>query len=384
MPIRASYFEPLAPWAAAASALLIGCGGQGGGVREQPFVQPVVPDPRAQPFVPSPSAEPVVPQPIASDSPPVMLLEPVSNAGGVTIPHELTLTAEEPARLLEPIRIMDLAPLFPADAVLVGYAVGANTGTRYVLDATRGIFELTPRSFESTPTGATLVFSLPDSTVAGGDGDGTPPSELTDIESTFVEDGPSDTLVLTAENDGYVLRVGSSILQSYFCYVPNVYAWPADVIPSVSQTLRAQGIDVKERTDSVVVNGAGQIIAQPRTFRLDTGEHVGTELFVFDASGGQPINTLTIAAPEFRAGGMSVLAEDLVLGYRNELYRIRGLDGIITRVGRIEGSGSIEGLDFGLEGIAVLDGPGKRLYEIAYGDYFLLDWGPSDSGAAEQ
>ncbi|MET0413417.1 MAG: hypothetical protein ABW217_19065 [Polyangiaceae bacterium] len=281
------------------------------------------------------------------------------------LPQELAVEAAEPALLLQPERVIDLAPLFPPDAKLVGYAM-SDLGQRYVLDAHRGIYELVQGE-------ARLVFSLPDSTVAGGEGDGLPPVELTDMALAYLSpDSAEPWFVLTAENDGYALAPGSSLLQSYFCYLPPVSEWPSSYAPSVSQSLRAQGIAVVERTDGVGVNSAtGQIFAQPRTFRLDTGELAATELFVFDASGGQPINTRLIQNAEFHAGSMLVGSSSLLLGWRDELYRVEAWGGSLQRIGRVAGVASVEGLGWGPEHrLVLLDGPGKRLYEIDHLSYF--------------
>jgi hypothetical protein len=333
----------IVPWLVA-SATLSGCGGQGESQREG--------------LSTTPSFTARAPGDELTDE---ALPEP---------PRELALVSQEPARLLQATNVIDLAPLLPDDAQLVGYVMNAGGTRRFVLDARRGIYEL---SGLGASLQATLVFSLPDSTVAGNDGDGLPPAELTDMTLGFVSPVDLDEwFVLTAENEGYALAPGSSILQSYFCYVPEVYAWDGNSAHSVSQTLRDEGVAVRERTDAVTINQlSGQIFAQPRTFRLDTGELAGTELFVFDQSGGQPIETRRIASPGFRAGGMLAISSSLVLAHGDELYRARSFEDSIVRLGRVEGVETIEGLGLGPQDrLVILNGPGKRLYELDYLEYF--------------
>ena len=77
------------------------------------------------------------------------------------------------------------------------------------------------------------------------------------------------------------------------------------VPPSVSQMLRSEGIEVKERTESVAFNpDTFQLFAQPQQIRLDTGEVMGSELFIFSDGGGQPIAVQSMPNLSFIAGGM--------------------------------------------------------------------------------
>ena len=133
---------------------------------------------------------------------------------------------------------------------------------------------------------------------------------------------------MTAVNDGYMLDLHNKTLASYFCYFPAVPDPNGDpggtvVPPSVSQTLRSQGIAVKERTESVAFSPENlQLYAQPQTIRVDTGEVMGSELFVFSDGGGQPIQVRGMPRPSFIAGGMVAVDGGLrlILGARNELY----------------------------------------------------------------
>ena len=122
---------------------------------------------------------------------------------------------------------------------------------------------------------------------------------------------------------------------------------------------------MKERTESVAFSPENlQLYAQPQTIRVDTGEVMGSELFVFSDGGGQPIQVREMPRPSFIAGGMVAVdgGSRLMLGARNELYG----DG--SERGPERGSGSsmpsidISGLALDTNGdLLVLDRAGRRL-----------------------
>ena len=193
---------------------------------------------------------------------------------------------------------IDLAPLLPADADVVGVTVSPE-GQRYVLLGTGRLYLLKPSQ-------ATLVYA----TIT--------PTELTDVVALGDE-----RFAATAEGVGFLLDVHNQTVSSYFCYLPDLPVADPTAPPSVSQTLRAAGVTVTERTESVAFNrDTLQLFAQPRTKRLDTGEVMGSELFVFSESGGQPIAVQSMPSLSFIAGGMvAVDGTRLLLGQGGQFSR---------------------------------------------------------------
>jgi hypothetical protein len=239
---------------------------------------------------------------------------------------------------------INLAPLLPANADVVGVTVSPE-GKRYVLDGTGRLYLL-------EPSRATLVYAT------------TTPIELTDVVALG-----SERFAVTAENDGFMMDVHNQTLSSYFCYVPNISTGPVVGPPSVSQTLRSEGVAVKERTESVAFNPQTlQLFAQPQTTRLDTGAVVGSELFVFADSGGQPIQVWSMNDVGFLAGGMlAVDGARLLLGSRNRIYEMDGQNASPSLRTQLEDATiDISGLALDTDGdLLVLDRAGRRLLEMA-------------------
>lgn len=279
-------------------------------------------------------------------------------------PSAIRIAEEGDAASLEPVAITELGSFFPESARLVGVAYAPATGRLYVLEARAGLYEITSDA-------ARLVFDLPASRVVAGTGDGSPPIELTDV--AIDPDGggaeSSPRFMLTAENDGFLLSLPSTTLTSHFCYFPSMIdeeVTPA-APPSISQELRARGIPIIERTEAVAVNEqSGQIVAQPRTLRIDGAGVAGSELFVFDATGGQPTATRRFERTEFVAGGAAfVLETSLVLGSGSNLYITQGWADDVRRIATMPGASEITGIASLPSGnLLVLDGPGKRLLEL--------------------
>ena len=243
---------------------------------------------------------------------------------------------------------VNLAPLLPANADPVGIAVSPE-GKRYVLDRNSGLYELGAGT-------ARLVYDTPDSL------------EVTDVVALG-----SDRFAVTAVNDGYMLDLHNQSFSSYFCYLPaDMPTGPGGtptVVPSVSQTLRSQGIEVQERTESVAFNPVTlQLFAQPQTIRLDTGEVAGSELFTFAESGGQPIAVITMPELRFIAGGMvAVDGVRLLLGRGNAIYEMTGSPTPGPNMVRqlADGTINIAGLALDTDGdLLVLDRAGRRLLEM--------------------
>ena len=205
---------------------------------------------------------------------------------------------------------IDLARMLPASADVVGVAV-APEGRRYVLDRHSGLYEIGGSK-------ATLVFATSELASKYG--------LPADLELTDVVALGAERFALTAENDGYLLDLHNHTFASYFCYLPAAPGGPGSItVPTVSETLRSQGIAVKERTESVAYSPDSlQLYAQPHTIRVDTGQVMGSEVYVFSDGGGQPIQVRELVLPSVLAGGMVAVDGGLrlMLGIRNELAAV--------------------------------------------------------------
>lgn len=315
------------------------------------------------PGVTSPSAPVLTPDaPAGSNDEGQRNLPGLPGLGGEPATPRALIIAEE----------MDLAALFPESAQLVGVAVAPapldGTGTRYVLEATTGLYALEDGQ-------ARLVFDLQAATALRGTETTSPPVELTDVAiDPFSSQAGAPAFIATAENDGFAFGLHNSLLQSYFCYFPEVREEgvnPAvvEVPPSVSQELRAQGVVVKERTEAVAISDlTGQLFAQPRTIIVDSGNVAGSELFVFEQTGGQPVATRRFDDVAFSAGGMVVAGGvQLVLGYQGTIYAGDRWGDPLRRVGAIDLEQPVTITGMALDhtaGLFVLDGAGKRLLRI--------------------
>jgi hypothetical protein len=98
---------------------------------------------------------------------------------------------------------------------------------------------------------------------------------------------------------------------------------------------------------------------------MDTASVAGSELFVFDSTGGQPIGTRRFERSDFVAGGAAFLFQSsLVLGSGDGLYVSGGWTSDARHVATVSGV-AITGLASLPSGnLLVLDGPGKRLLEL--------------------
>lgn len=236
----------------------------------------------------------------------------------------------------------------PADAELVGVAITPN-GTRYVLDQRSGLYRV-------DAAGTVLVFNT---------------TGLTDIEFTDIVALDDTRFALTAENDGFLFDLSTGSLTSYFCYLPDPQPGANDnansdpVVPvSVSQALRLAGVAVSQHTDAVAFNpNTRRLFAQPRTTRLDTGGIAGSELFVFEQGGAEPVSVLPLDSG-FAAKGMAVIADRLFLGSGSTLWEAAP-DGGLTRVGEFDHSIDLNGMARGPgDTLWLLDGKGRRLVQF--------------------
>ena len=131
--------------------------------------------------------------------------------------------------------------------------------------------------------------------------------------------------------------------------------------------LRSAGIEVKERTESVAFNrDTLQLFAQPQTIRLDTGEVVGSELFIFSDGGGQPIAVQSMTTSSFIAGGMvAVDGTRLLMGQGSQIFEMDQSAGPTLRTQLKDTTIDISGLALDTDGdLLVLDRAGRRLLEM--------------------
>jgi hypothetical protein len=237
---------------------------------------------------------------------------------------------------------IELRGLVPADAVLVGTTITPD-GKHYVLDQRSGIYELSDSK-------ATLVWNT---TGLGG-------VELTDVVAL-----DANRFAVTAENDGFLLDLETHAISSYFCYLPPIQPDLTEDPVSVSQTLQQQGIQVKQRTESVAFNPVSrQLFAQPQTIRLDNGAVAGSELFVFAPEGGEPIQVRPLAS-SFIAGGMVTAAEDrLIFGAGAQIYELT-LESEFKYIRSLNAGTNVTGMARSpSDELWILDGAAQRLVKL--------------------
>lgn len=304
------------------------------------------------------------PAPAGSVSTVVLSTPPGSTPPGSTQPSD----AATEASAMDPNDplyrgVIALAQL-PAQAELTGVAIDPMTAQLYVLASRHGIYRVEASS-------ASLVFDLQQADVLGPDGlSTTSPEELTDLVAVAREEGLG--FVVTAENDGFMVWPGEHRLWSYFCYLPE-FVGPVPDEPQVltaSQELRAQGVDVIERTEAIAVDpNSGDIYAQPRTLRLEDRAVMSSELFLFDSAGGDaPYAALRFDDLDFVAGGMAAHSDfTLLVGQDEHLF-------VSTEFGRLRWANSLDATITGLAlnersgELVVLDGPGRRLIVLDYAE----------------
>jgi hypothetical protein len=254
---------------------------------------------------------------------------------------------------------LELRPMLPAEARPVGVAI-TPSGRRYVLDQRSGFYEV-------SSLGARLVLNV---------------SGLSGVELTDVVALDDNRFAFTAENDGFLFDLRTNDFVSYFCYLPSQPSPPQEepmagtaggpaVVPvatplSISQTLELQGVEVKQRTESVAYNpDTLQLFAQPRTFRLDTGAIAGSELFVFNDGGGEPVRVVPMASATYVAGGMATVPGDrLLLGVANRIDEL-SLQGELRPLRALDSAIDIAGMARTPSGeLWILDGAAPRLLRI--------------------
>lgn len=245
----------------------------------------------------------------------------------------------------EPQSQLDLTAAIGAESLqLAGVAVEADTGRRFVLDANLGIYELAP---DGTATALVPMAAMPDPGVAIR-----PP--FTDIAAL----GDS-RLALTAIGDGFILDLAANTMRLHFCYEPGfTEPWPEEM---------------EQRTDAVTFDpAADQIIAQPRTFAVSSGDVTASQIGYYDRESGADLQWYDVPIT-FRSGGMAVAGDlGLLVSDGSRLYTF---DGGLASLDRLErfGVGSIDGLAFdpAAAALLILDAGNNQLVEIATADLGL-------------
>lgn len=268
-----------------------------------------------------------------------------------TTPEQTVPEVPDPAPQVSP----SLAPLLPQGATLVGLTI-TPAGEYYVLDIHSGLYHLSnPGQPGAT---AELVFDTRDLDsrymVSAG-------LQFTDVASM-----EENRFLITAANDGYLLDLQQDRFESYFCYLPAIVEESSEPVEymSISQTMQAEGIAVEQRTESVAYNPVTQaLFAQPRTVRLDTQQVAGSELFMFDYTGGQPVRVVGLEQ-NFLAGGMLTDGDTVLLGRGNQLYRST-LDQGYSLITTFDANVSIVGMARDLGGnVVLLDGTAGTLITL--------------------
>ena len=181
------------------------------------------------------------------------------------------------------------------DVQITGITVDPNDGTRYVLDASRGLFELTEE-------GAVMIAHLEqlqtwDRPLA---------SALTDVAS--LGDGK---FAMTAANDGFLFDLNEGTFEQHFCYVPGEII--DDYAPTpIQQLTRSLTYDPK----------SNRMYAQPQTFANDTtGEVLRSQIGTFELTGGEGFGWIELADLDFLAGGLIILEDgSALLGRGSQLH----------------------------------------------------------------
>jgi hypothetical protein len=257
----------------------------------------------------------------------------------------VTTACSDPLPPGEPARLLDLAAATgQPELALTGVAVEAETGRRFVLDTNLGIWEL---DAAGAATHIMPMAALPD-----------PGVEIRWPLTDFTALGDS-RLALTAIGDGFILDLAANTLQLHFCYEPGfVEPWPEEI---------------EQRTDAVTFDpGADRIIAQPRTFVVESGEVTASQIGYYDRESGVDLQWYDVPIG-FESGGMAV-AGDLGLVVSNGTSLLT-FDGGLDGLDELERFGvkSIDGLAYDPTAgtLLVLDGASRQLVEIAAADLGL-------------
>jgi hypothetical protein len=264
--------------------------------------------------------------------------------------------SDESAELAPSVETPETPVQLPAEGELVGVAVDHDAQQRFVLDQSGKFYQVD----SAAPV---LVFDASGQTDELGN-----PAVFTDAVSLG-----GYRFALTAQNTGFLLDLSASTIEVYFCYLPSIEPTEPGAAPvptfSLTQQLLQAGISATQRTESVGYNATlGALYAQPQTFTDDWATLVGSEVFMFDLTGGEPIAWLQIDT-QFIAGGM--IAQDdgtLVFGRGRELF-LQSAGAQPAFIGDLSSTAptlDVRGMAVDLDGTwLLLDGPGRRLLNMS-------------------
>ncbi len=227
-----------------------------------------------------------------------------------------------------------------------GVTIEPGTGRVLVLDADRGIFEVTPDGQ------ANLVWGL-ERLEAYGVPVASPFTDLVAVEAGVI--------ALTAISDGFLLDLGADSFEQHFCYEPG---WEEEPPPFEERAIQV--------TDAVAFDAhTGRILAQPRTIVGDDfGAPVEAFVSTYDRSSGADIQWFSLPSADFKAGGMAIEPEGTVLlGQGSALYRHDPTEGTLTLIQDLSpwGIRAIEGMALDAErgALLIIDGDTEALVRIS-------------------
>jgi len=179
------------------------------------------------------------------------------------------------------------------DITPVGVTVDPNSGRRFIIDSTKGLFEL------SVTGTASRIWDGQAARYVWFVGTG-----FTDVAALG-----DDRFALTARSFGYLFDLAADTLVQHFCYLP---ADMAGEFPELDQQTDALTYDPE----------TSRLLAQPQTFNVVTEERTASQVSTFDLSSGADLDWLDLGEVEFLAGGMVADSYDVVLLARgSEIFR---------------------------------------------------------------
>lgn len=261
---------------------------------------------------------------------------PVDRGGDIQPPPKSAVTIVE--------RISLSAKLGVEDVEVTGVAIAPDNGRTYVLDATRGIFEI-------SESGATQVASLENLTAPWAE----PKSAFTDLAAIG-----QNRFAVTALSDGFMYEADTNRFLRYFCYEPGFIPGEEPLPEQFTQLTNALTYDV----------ASDKLYAQPRSFESpDMVAAFRNDIGQFDIEGGEGYGWVEITDVDFVAGGMAVASERaMVLGAGSRLHWVdRETGAFLSHVDLATyGVGAIEALTFDGDDLLVVDGNADQLVRIRF------------------
>lgn len=239
----------------------------------------------------------------------------------------------------DPPIVIDLrGEIGATDVAVVGVTVAPDTGKRYVLDETRGIFEM---DLEGKATVVLALEDFPASEV-------TPESAFTDLVSLG-----GDRFALTARNDGFLLDIGAGTLQQHFCYLPDDL--PFD--------------DVHQLTKSVTFDAEREMIyAQPQTIANENDMVLASSIGRFDQTTGDDLQWFPISSINYLSGAIAVHNGDLIMANDSKLSGYSMTTGAFDEITDLSryGVANISGMavDRATNSLLVVDSSSDELVEL--------------------